>query len=86
MNYHGITIDKGRDTRLSDQAMQLLQDYYLLPEEESPQEAFARAALAYCDGDKGLAQRVYDYASKGWFMYSSPVLSNAPTEGEKPKA
>lgn len=86
MNYHGITIDKGRDSRLSDQAMQLLQDYYLLPEEESPQEAFGRAAVAFCDGDKGLAQRVYDYASKGWFMYSSPVLSNAPKVGEKPKA
>lgn len=86
MNYHGITIDVSRDARLSEQAIQLLQDYYLIPEEKSPQEAFARAAVAYCDGDKGLAQRVYDYASKGWFMYSSPVLSNAPKEGEKPKA
>ena len=84
--YHGITLHMSRDTRLSDQAMQLLQDYYLLPTEKSPQEAFARAAIAFCDGDKGLAQRVYDYASKGWFMYSSPVLSNAPKEGEKPKA
>jgi ribonucleoside-diphosphate reductase alpha chain len=84
--YHGITLHMSRDTRLSDQAMQLLQDYYLLPTEKSPQEAFARAAVAFCDGDKGLAQRVYDYASKGWFMYSSPVLSNAPKEGEKPKA
>lgn len=84
--YHGITLHMSRDTRLSDQAMQLLQDYYLLPTEKSPQEAFGRAAIAFCDGDKGLAQRVYDYASKGWFMYSSPVLSNAPKEGEKPKA
>lgn len=86
MNYYGIDIDTTRDTRLSEQAVQLLQDYYLLPEETSPQEAFGRAAVAFCDGDKGLAQRVYDYASKGWFMYSSPVLSNAPKVGEKPKA
>ena len=86
MNYHGITVDTARDSRLSEQAMQLLQDYYLLTEERSPQEAFARAALAYSAGDIGLAQRVYDYASKGWFMYASPVLSNAPRYGEKPKA
>jgi len=86
MNYHGIEIDIARDSRLSEQAMQLLQDYYLLTEEQSPQEAFARAALAYSAGDKGLAQRVYDYASKGWFMYASPVLSNAPKVGERPKA
>ncbi len=66
MNYHGITVDTARDSRLSEQAMQLLQDYYLLTEERSPQEAFARAALAYSAGDIGLAQRVYDYASKGW--------------------
>ncbi len=86
MNYHGIEIDTARDSRLSEQAMQLLQDYYLLTEERSPQEAFARAAVAYSAGDRGLAQRVYDYASKGWFMYASPVLSNAPKQGEKPKA
>ena len=30
-----------------------------------------------------LAQRIYDYASKGWFMFSSPLLSNAPAQGEK---
>ena len=32
MNYHGITVDTARDSRLSEQAMQLLQDYYLLTE------------------------------------------------------
>ena len=30
-----------------------------------------------------LAQRIYDYVSKGWFMYASPVLSNAPKPDEK---
>ena len=50
----------------------------MLPEEDSPQEAFARAALAFCADDKKLAQRIYDYASQQWFMFSSPILSNAP--------
>lgn len=86
MDYHGITLDIERDELLSDQAKQLLQDYYMLPGERSPQEAYARAALAYCEYDKAFAQRIYDYASKGWFMYASPVLSNAPRVGEYFKA
>jgi ribonucleoside-diphosphate reductase alpha chain len=74
----GITIDVERDSRLSEQAITLMRDYYMLEHEESPQEAFARAAVAYCYGDLEFAQRIYDYASKGWFMFASPVLSNAP--------
>jgi len=79
----GITIDYERDNRLSDQASTLMRDYYMLEHEESPQQAFARAAVAYCYGDLDLAQRIYDYASKGWFMFASPVLSNAPEPNGK---
>jgi ribonucleoside-diphosphate reductase alpha chain len=32
------------------------------------------------------AQRIYFYASQQWFMFSSPVLSNAPNHGDKFKA
>ena len=85
-HYHGIDLDLSRDSLLSEQAMQLLKDYYMLPEEQSPQEAFARAALAYSGGDTWFAQRIYSYASRQWFMFSSPVLSNAPKHGEKFKA
>jgi ribonucleoside-diphosphate reductase alpha chain len=85
-DYYGLTIDLSQDQRFSDQALKLLKDYYLLDGETSPQEAFARAALAYSYGDKSLAQRIYDYCSKGWFMYASPVLSNAPKVGGTVKA
>ena len=84
--YLGIQIDLNRDEFLSDQAAKLLKDYYCIDGEPSPQYAYARAAQAYCYGDKKLAQRIYDYASKGWFMYSSPVLSNAPLPNKKAKA
>ena len=77
----GITIDYERDNRLSEQAITLMRDYYMFDDEKSPQEAFARASVAYCGGDLDLAQRIYDYASKGWFMFASPVLSNAPKHG-----
>ena len=82
-NYLGITIDDERDNRLSDQAVKLMEDYYMLDHENSPQEAFARASVAYCSGDLDFAQRIYDYCSKGWFMFASPVLSNAPEPNGK---
>ena len=86
LNHLGITIDRTRDTKLSEQAYKLLKDYYCTELEDSPQEAYARASVAYCDGDLELAQRIYDAVSKGWFMFASPVLSNAPMPGQKAKA
>ena len=83
--YCHIKIDTERDENFSEQALKLLQDYYCV-DSETPQMALARAANAYCYGDKKLAQRIYDYASQGWFMYASPVLSNAPLPGAKVKA
>ena len=80
-----IKVDYSRDDLLTEQGMTLMQDYYMLPWEESPQEAYARAAEAYCYGDYDLAQRIYDYASKNWFMFASPILSNAPSKGSKAK-
>ena len=57
-DYLGITIDVERDNRLSDQAVKLMEDYYMLDQEQSPQEAFARASVAYCSGDLDFAQRI----------------------------
>ncbi len=86
LDHLGIIIDKNRDKDLSEQAYKLLKDYYCKSDEDSPQQAYARAAVAYCFGDLKLAQRIYDYVSKGWFMFASPVLSNAPRSGQKAKA
>ena len=84
--YLGINIDTDKDKLLSEQAEKLLKDYYSKEGEDSPQMAFARAARAYCYGDMKLAQRIYNYASNKWFMFASPVLSNAPKPNEKVKA
>lgn len=67
-----------RDNLLTDFGKTTLKDRYLLPEETSPQESFMRAAKAYSDNDE-MAQRIYDYSSKLWFMYSTPILSNGGT-------
>jgi len=83
-DYLGITIDRSRDKMLTTQASELVKGYYLKGKEKSPQEAYARACVAYSDGDLDLAQRLYDAVSNGWFMFSSPILSNAPAPEEKP--
>jgi ribonucleoside-diphosphate reductase alpha chain len=78
-------IDLSRDELLSPFGIATLKDRYMLPEEKSPQEAFMRAATAFGD-DPAHAQRLYDYASKGYFSFATPVLSNAPVRkrwGEK---
>ena len=83
--FYGITIDKGLDNNLTDFSLNLLKNYYMKNNENSPQESFARAAVAFSGNDSELAQRIYDYASKQWFMFSSPILSNAPEQGKTSK-
>lgn len=72
-----INIDYTRDSLLTDAGKATIMDRYTLAHEKSPQDAFARAALAYSDNAQ-MAQRIYDYASKLWFGFSSPVLASAP--------
>jgi ribonucleotide reductase alpha subunit len=59
LDHLGITIDRTRDKDLSEQAYKLLKDYYCNKDEDSPQQAYARAAVAYSGGDLELAQRIY---------------------------
>ena len=73
-----IDIEYSRDEYLTESGKTILKDRYLLPTEASPQDAFARAAKTFAD-DQEHAQRLYDYASKLWFMFSTPVLSNGGT-------
>ena len=76
-------MEYSRDELLTHFGKKTLQDRYLLPEEKSPQDAFMRAAKAFSDTDE-MAQRIYDYASKLWFMYSTPILSNGGTQRGMP--
>jgi ribonucleoside-diphosphate reductase alpha chain len=84
-NYLGIKIDLKKDLKITEQAKELLDNFYLKKGEMSPQQAYARASVAYSGGDLELAQRLYNAVSDGWFMFSSPILSNAPKEGEPVK-
>ena len=73
-----VKIDFSKDKLLDDFALATLKDRYMVGDETSPQEAFARAAMAFAD-DEDHAQRLYDYVSKLWFMFATPVLSNGGT-------
>lgn len=73
-----ITLDASRDALLTPFSKETLSDRYLLPG-ESYQDLFARVATAYSNDDEHLAQRLYDYMSKLWFMPATPVLSNGGT-------
>ena len=73
-----MQLNYNRDNYLSEFSIKTLEDRYLIEGENSPQDAFARAAKAFADDDAH-AQRLYDYASKLWFMFSTPILSNGGT-------
>lgn len=75
--YMGLNIHHKNPAWLSDLSKAMLVEGDYVREHESIPKALARPAINFCYGDYELAQRIYDYAYKGWFMYASPVLSNA---------
>ena len=84
-----ITPNLQKDKLLTDYAIGMLKDFYMRDYEKSPQNAYIRASTAWATYknkmDEELAERLYEYVSNKWFMFASPVLSNAPngkTEGK----
>lgn len=68
---------------LTEFAKELLEKHYCRTG-ETIDEAFWRATD--CFGTNGAhATRLKSYLDKQWFMFSSPILSNAVKSGEKPK-
>ena len=81
--YLGIQIDLDKEKELSQFSIDTLQDRYFWENETHAQQAFARAAVfgaTYKEHtDYAFAQRLYNYASACWFMFSTPILSNGGT-------
>ena len=73
-----IVIDLSRDALFDEVSMDTIKDRYLVGDEKSPQHAFARASAAFAS-DESHAQRLYDYASRHWFGFATPLLSNGGT-------
>ncbi len=70
-----IIINLDLDKALTQAGIATVKDQCLLEHEFSPQEGLARAACAFSD-DSAHAQRIYDYASRQWLAFATPVLSN----------
>ena len=79
MEIHGITIDPNRDNLLDSSGIKRLKESYMKDIEASPQERFAFVSKTF-SSDPEHAQRLYDYSSKHWLSYSTPILAYGKTE------
>ena len=71
---HGIEVDYSRDKLFDELGIKRLKESYMKDEEVSPQERFAFVSRAF-GSDNEHAQRLYDYSSRHWLSYSTPILS-----------
>ena len=81
--YLGIEIDYDKEKKFDKFSLDTLKDRYFWEGETHAQEAFARASVFGAtfkgETDFELAQRLYNYSSSRWFMFSTPILSNGGT-------
>ena len=71
---HGIKVDYSRDSLFDELGMIRLKESYMKDDEKSPQERFASVSSQFAT-DKFHAQRLYEYSSKHWLSYATPILS-----------
>lgn len=72
--YEGIEVDYSRDSLFDILGIKRLQESYMKEEEVSPQQRFAFVSKQF-GTDQKHAQRLYEYSSKHWLSYSTPILS-----------
>jgi ribonucleoside-diphosphate reductase alpha chain len=71
---HGITVDYSRDNLFDELGIKRLRESYMREDETSPQERFAYVSSRF-GSDQDHAQRLYEYSSRHWLSYSTPILS-----------
>jgi ribonucleoside-diphosphate reductase alpha chain len=71
---HGIKVDYSRDNLFDALGLMRLKESYMREDETSPQERFAYVSKAF-GTDEAHSQRLYEYSSKHWLSYSTPILS-----------
>lgn len=69
-----VKIDLSRDALFDELGLIRLRESYMRPDEQSPQERLAFVAQQFASNDEH-AQRIYDYASRHWLSFSTPILS-----------
>lgn len=71
---HGIKVDYSRDELFDELGIKRLKESYMKDDEVSPQERFAFVSSKFGSNPEH-AQRLYDYSSRHWLSYSTPILS-----------
>lgn len=71
---HGIKVDYSRDNLFDELGIKRLKESYMREDEKSPQERFAYVSKTFGSNQEH-SQRLYDYSSKHWLSYSTPILS-----------
>ena len=71
---HDIEVDYTRDSLFDELGLKRLKESYMKDDEISPQERFAYVSKAFGTNEIH-AQRLYEYSSKHWLSYSTPILS-----------
>jgi ribonucleoside-diphosphate reductase alpha chain len=74
MEYLGINIDLERDKLFDELGIKRLQESYMREDEASPQQRFAFVSKTFGSNIEH-SQRLYEYSSKHWLSYSTPILS-----------
>jgi ribonucleoside-diphosphate reductase alpha chain len=71
---HDILVDYSRDSLFDELGKIRLRESYMTEQEKSPQERFAFVSKTFSSNPEH-AQRLYEYSSKHWLSYSTPILS-----------
>ena len=74
MDERKVQIDLSRDDLFDTLGKNRLRASYMKEEEDSPQERFAFVSETFASNPEH-AQRLYEYSSKHWLSYSTPILS-----------
>lgn len=74
-----VQIDYSRDSLFDELGLKRLRESYMKDSENSPQDRFAFVSSAFGSNPEH-AQRLYDYSSKHWLSYSTPILSFGRTK------
>ena len=72
--YEGINIDLDKDKLFDELGVKRLKESYMKEDEQSPQHRFAYVSKTF-GSNKAHAQRLYEYSSRHWLSYSTPILS-----------
>lgn len=69
-----VKVDYSRDSLFDELGIKRLRDSYMLPTEASPQDRYKAVAERFGSNPEH-SQRLYEYASKHWLSFSTPILA-----------